>query len=39
MPIPLIVGLLGALMVVAANSWMNQPGGFTMDLVGGGHRR
>ena len=32
-PIP-IVGLLGALMVVAANSWMNQPGGFTMDSAG-----
>ena len=32
-PIP-IVGLLGALMVVAANSWMNQPGGFTMDSSG-----
>jgi cytochrome bd ubiquinol oxidase subunit I len=32
-PIP-IVGLLGALMVVAANSWMNQPGGFTMDAAG-----
>jgi cytochrome d ubiquinol oxidase subunit I len=32
-PIP-IVGLLGALMVVAANSWMNQPGGFTMDTAG-----
>ena len=27
-------GLLGALMVVAANSWMNQPGGFTMDAAG-----
>jgi len=32
-PIP-VVGLLGALMVVSANSWMNQPGGFTMDAAG-----
>jgi cytochrome d ubiquinol oxidase subunit I len=32
-PIP-IVGLCGAFMVVAANSWMNQPGGFTMDSAG-----
>jgi cytochrome d ubiquinol oxidase subunit I len=32
-PIPL-VGLCGAFMVVAANSWMNQPGGFTMDASG-----
>ena len=32
-PIP-IVGLLGALMVISANSWMNQPGGFTMDSAG-----
>jgi cytochrome d ubiquinol oxidase subunit I len=32
-PIPL-VGLCGAFMVVAANSWMNQPGGFTMDAAG-----
>jgi cytochrome d ubiquinol oxidase subunit I len=32
-PIPL-VGLGGALMVVAANSWMNQPSGFTMDAAG-----
>ncbi len=27
----LISGALGALSVVAANSWMNQPGGFTLD--------
>lgn len=32
-PIPL-VGLLGALMVVSANSWMNQPGGFSIDSAG-----
>jgi len=32
-PIP-IVGLCGAFTVVAANSWMNQPGGFTMDANG-----
>jgi cytochrome d ubiquinol oxidase subunit I len=32
-PIPL-VGIGGALMVVAANSWMNQPEGFTMDAQG-----
>jgi cytochrome d ubiquinol oxidase subunit I len=32
-PIPLI-GLCGAFMVVAANSWMNQPGGFSMDSAG-----
>jgi cytochrome bd ubiquinol oxidase subunit I len=32
-PIP-IVGLLGAFTVVAANSWMNQPGGFTQDAAG-----
>jgi cytochrome d ubiquinol oxidase subunit I len=32
-PIP-ITGLLGALMVISANSWMNQPGGFTMDAAG-----
>ncbi len=32
-PIPL-VGLGGALMVVAANSWMNQPGGFTQNAAG-----
>jgi cytochrome d ubiquinol oxidase subunit I len=32
-PIPL-VGLGGALMVVAANSWMNQPAGFSLDAAG-----
>lgn len=32
-PIP-IVGLCGAFAVVAANSWMNQPSGFTMDAAG-----
>ncbi len=32
-PIP-IVGLCGAFTVVAANSWMNQPSGFTMDAAG-----
>jgi cytochrome d ubiquinol oxidase subunit I len=32
-PIPL-VGLCGAFTVVAANSWMNQPGGFTRDSAG-----
>jgi cytochrome d ubiquinol oxidase subunit I len=30
--VPLVVsGVLGAFSVVAANSWMNQPGGFTLD--------
>ncbi len=29
MPV-VLTGLLGALSVVAANSWMNDPGGFTM---------
>jgi len=32
-PIPL-VGLCGAFAVVAANGWMNQPGGFTVDAAG-----
>jgi cytochrome d ubiquinol oxidase subunit I len=32
-PIPL-VGLCGAFSVVAANGWMNQPGGFTVDAAG-----
>jgi cytochrome d ubiquinol oxidase subunit I len=32
-PIP-VIGLCGAFAVVAANSWMNQPGGFTMDAAG-----
>jgi cytochrome d ubiquinol oxidase subunit I len=32
-PIPL-VGLGGAFSVIAANSWMNQPGGFTMNSKG-----
>ncbi len=32
-PIPLC-GLGGAFMVLSANSWMNQPGGFTMDAAG-----
>jgi cytochrome d ubiquinol oxidase subunit I len=32
-PIP-ITGLAGAFTVVSANSWMNQPGGFTMDSAG-----
>ena len=32
-PIPL-AGLGGAFMVIAANSWMNQPSGFTMDSAG-----
>lgn len=32
-PIP-VCGFGGALMVVAANSWMNQPSGFTLDAQG-----
>jgi len=32
-PIPLC-GLGGAFMVLSANAWMNQPGGFTMDAAG-----
>ncbi|HTI35657.1 MAG TPA: cytochrome ubiquinol oxidase subunit I [Miltoncostaea sp.] len=32
-PIP-IIGLCGAFTVIAANSWMNQPGGFTQDRSG-----
>lgn len=32
-PIPLC-GLGGALMVLSANAWMNQPGGFTTDASG-----
>jgi cytochrome d ubiquinol oxidase subunit I len=32
-PIP-VVGALGAFTVIAVNSWMNQPGGFTMDAAG-----
>lgn len=32
-PIPLC-GLGGALMVLAANAWMNQPGGFTTNAAG-----
>jgi cytochrome d ubiquinol oxidase subunit I len=32
-PIPL-VGFCGAFTIVAANGWMNQPGGFTVDAAG-----
>ncbi|MFN2612165.1 MAG: cytochrome ubiquinol oxidase subunit I [Solirubrobacterales bacterium] len=33
--IPIVIaGIGGALSVVAANSWMNQPGGFTLDAAG-----
>ncbi len=33
--VPIVIaGLGGTLSVVAANSWMNQPGGFTMDPAG-----
>ncbi len=32
-PIPLC-GLGGAFMVLSANAWMNQPGGFTIDAAG-----
>ena len=32
-PIPLC-GLGGAFMVLSANAWMNQPGGFTLDAAG-----
>ncbi|HZP28767.1 MAG TPA: cytochrome ubiquinol oxidase subunit I [Acidimicrobiia bacterium] len=30
----MIAGIGGAVSVVAANSWMNQPGGFTLDKAG-----
>jgi cytochrome d ubiquinol oxidase subunit I len=33
--VPIVIaGIGGALSVVAANSWMNQPAGFTMDAAG-----
>jgi cytochrome bd ubiquinol oxidase subunit I len=33
--VPIVIsGLGGALSVVAVNSWMNQPGGFTLDAAG-----
>ena len=33
MPI-VIAGILGSVSVVAANAWMNEPPGFTLDSAG-----